>query len=87
MAFSAVFCTLLIPFLEAPFVIWNADLALYLFITGVLATAFAFYVQARSQQFTSPNHAALIFSLEPFFAVFFAYWLLGQGLAGKEWLG
>jgi len=87
MAFSAVFCTILIPFLEAPFVIWNADLALYLFITGVLATAFAFYVQARSQRLTSPNRAALIFSLEPFFAVFFAYWLLGQGLTVKEWLG
>jgi len=87
MAFAAVFCTMLIPFLETPFFFWSSGLALYLFITGVLATALAFYVQARSQQFTSPNRAALIFSLEPFFAVFFAYWILGQGLTLKEWLG
>jgi drug/metabolite transporter (DMT)-like permease len=87
MAGSAVFCTLLIPVLEAPWVVWSSSLALYLLITGVLATALAFYVQARAQRITTPNRAALIFSLEPFFAVFFAYWILGQVLTIKEWLG
>ncbi len=87
MAGAALFCTALIPFLESPFAVWNSSLVLFLFITGVLATALAFYVQARSQQFTSPNRAALIFSLEPFFAALFAYWILGQTLTAKEWLG
>ena len=81
------FCTLLIPMLETPFLVWDKTFTLYLFITGVLATAFAFYCQNRAQQYTTPNRAALIFSLEPFFAVFFAYLLLGQTLTGKEWLG
>jgi drug/metabolite transporter (DMT)-like permease len=83
----AVIATLLIPMLETPFLVWDANFTLYLFITGVLATAFAFYCQNRAQQYTTPNRTALIFSLEPFFAVFFAYLLLGQNLTGKEWLG
>ena len=84
---AAVFCTLLIPFIESPFIIWNSRLVLYLFITGVLATAIAFLVQARSQQFTTANRTALIFSLEPFFAALFAYWMLGQILTVREWIG
>ena len=31
--------------------------------------------------------AALIFSLEPFFAALFAYWVTGQVLTAKEWTG
>ena len=84
---AAVLCTIMIPFLESPFVIWNSRLILYLFIAGVLATAIAFYVQARAQQFTTTNRAALIFSLEPFFAALFAYWILGQVLTVREWIG
>ena len=84
---SAVFCTLLVPVVERPFIFWNLDLALYLFITGVLATAGAFYVQARAQRLTTPNRAALIFSLEPFFAALFAYWILDHMLSPKEWVG
>ena len=29
----------------------------------------------------------MIFSLEPFFAALFAYWILGQVLTAREWLG
>jgi len=87
MAGAAVLCTLMIPIFETPFVIWNASFSLALFITGVLATTIAFYVQAWAQRYTGPNHAALIFSLEPFFATLFAYWILGQVLTLREWVG
>ena len=83
----AIFSTAMVPFLEDPFVVWNGRLILYFFITAVLATVVAFYVQARAQQFTTANRAALIFSLEPFFAALFAYWLLGSILTGREWIG
>jgi drug/metabolite transporter (DMT)-like permease len=87
LAGTAMLSTILIPFIETPFLIWNSSLALYFFITGVLATALAFYVQARAQQFTTSNRAALIFSLEPFFAVLFAYWIMGEVLTVREWIG
>jgi drug/metabolite transporter (DMT)-like permease len=84
---SAVLCTLLIPMLEIPFLVWDFTFAVFLGITGVLATALCFYVQNRAQQYTSANRAALIFGLEPFFAVLFAYLLLGEALTAREWLG
>ncbi len=84
---TALICSLALPVLESPFAHWNATLALYLLLTAVLATAFACYVQIRAQQFTTANRAALVFSLEPFFAALFSYLLLGEVLTGKEWIG
>jgi drug/metabolite transporter (DMT)-like permease len=83
----ALLSTLAMPALETPFLAWDITLGCSLCATGVLATAFTIYVQNRAQQFTTANRAALIFSLEPFFAALFAYWLLGDVLTGREWLG
>jgi drug/metabolite transporter (DMT)-like permease len=87
MAGSAVLCTLAIPAFEKPFIFWNSNLILALVATSLLATAFAFYVQARAQRLTTANHTALIFSLEPFFAALFAFLILGQVLSLREWAG
>ncbi len=87
LAGGAVIGTIVMPVLETPFLVWDVSFTVYLFITGVLATGFAYYSQTRAQQYTTPNRTALIFSLEPFFAVLFAYLLLGRTPAPKEWLG
>jgi drug/metabolite transporter (DMT)-like permease len=87
LAGGALICTAAIPMLETPFLVWDVSFTFYLFITGVLATAFAYYSQTRAQQYTTPNRTALIFSLEPFSAALFAYLLLGDVLTPKEWLG
>lgn len=39
------------------------------------------------QRYTSPAHAALIFSLEPVFAALFAYLLAGAVLGPSGWIG
>jgi drug/metabolite transporter (DMT)-like permease len=83
----AVFSTLMIPFVETPSIIWSPRLGWNFFVTAILSTVVTFYVQARAQQFTTPNRAALIFSLEPLFAALFAYWLLGDLLTIREWVG
>jgi drug/metabolite transporter (DMT)-like permease len=57
------------------------------FFTAAFATVAAFYVQARAQRFTSPTHTALIFALEPVFAVIFAYLLANERLTTQEALG
>ncbi len=44
-----------------------------LFVTAVLATALAFYVQNWAQKHTQPSRAALIFSMEPVFAAMVTY--------------
>jgi drug/metabolite transporter (DMT)-like permease len=85
--FTALLCTILVPVLETPFVTWDGGLLFSLFVTGVLATALALFVQTWAQRLTTAYHAALIFSLEPLFAALFAYWILGQVLTSREWLG
>jgi len=55
--------------------------------TGLLATAFAFFVQSRAQQATSPTHTALIFAAEPVFAGLFSFLLIGEVLGPRQILG
>ncbi|MDW7650435.1 MAG: DMT family transporter [Bacillota bacterium] len=62
--------------------IWQA-----LFITAVLATTFAFFVQATMQKYTTPTRTAVVLSAEPVFAAFFAAVLLGEILGERILLG
>ena len=62
--------------------LWRA-----LLLTAGFATAFAFLVQMRFQEHTTPQRAALIFNLEPLFGALFAWWLLGEHIGGHVWLG
>lgn len=64
--------------------LWLAGSVVFL---GLVATALAFAVQARAQRFTTPTHTALIFAMEPVFAAFFAWLLLGELLAGRALVG
>jgi drug/metabolite transporter (DMT)-like permease len=84
---GALLCTVIGPFLETPFMVWNAQLAVSFFATGVIATGLAFYLQNRAQRHTTPNRTALIFSLEPFVAALCAYIFLGEPLTLKGMTG
>jgi drug/metabolite transporter (DMT)-like permease len=55
--------------------------------TGVIATAFAFYIQAWAQRVVSPEIAGLILLLEPVFATIFAFLILQEMLNLIEALG
>jgi drug/metabolite transporter (DMT)-like permease len=55
--------------------------------TGILGTAAVLGVQTSVQRYTTPSHAALIFSLEPVFAALFAYLLAGEILGPVGWIG
>ncbi|MEK4129464.1 DMT family transporter [Solibacillus sp. FSL W8-0474] len=61
---------------------WIAILGL-----GIICTAFCFIAQAVVQQYTSPTHTGLIFSLEPIFAAIFALIFLGEGLTSQLVIG
>ena len=52
--------------------------------TGVLATAVAILAQTHAQKIISPNHAAVVYTMEPVFAGIFSYIFLGEilGLRG-----
>jgi drug/metabolite transporter (DMT)-like permease len=63
------------------------QLAAAMGICAVFATAIAFSVQLWAQQYTSPSHAAIIFTLEPVFAVITSYLVIGERLNGRSMLG
>jgi drug/metabolite transporter (DMT)-like permease len=66
---------------------WRFELLLGIFICAVFATAIAFSVQLWAQQYTSSSHAAILFTLEPVFAVITSYLVIGERLSGRAVLG
>jgi drug/metabolite transporter (DMT)-like permease len=66
---------------------WGWPLFISIVICAVFATALAFTVQLWAQQYTSSGHAAILFALEPVFAVMTSYLLLHERLTGRAWLG
>jgi len=55
--------------------------------TGVIATTFAFFIQALSQERVPPEITGLMLLLEPVFASFFSFLILGETLGIIETLG
>jgi drug/metabolite transporter (DMT)-like permease len=66
---------------------WGWLLFLAILICAVFATAVAFTVQLWAQQYTSPGHAAILFALEPVFAVITSYLFLHERLSARAWQG
>ncbi|NLY82558.1 MAG: DMT family transporter [Clostridiales bacterium] len=70
------------PKLPVAGVVWFSVLFLAIICTGI-----AQVVQAVAQQYTTASHAGLIFSLEPVFAAIAAYFLAGEILNGRGYVG
>jgi drug/metabolite transporter (DMT)-like permease len=66
---------------------WGWPLFGAIIICAVFATAVAFTAQLWAQQYTSPGHAAILFALEPVFAVITSYLLLHERLSRRAWTG
>jgi drug/metabolite transporter (DMT)-like permease len=56
-------------------------------VCAVFATAVAFSLQLWAQQFTTPSHAAIIFTLEPVFVVITSYVVLRERLVLRSVAG
>ncbi|HVI41336.1 MAG TPA: DMT family transporter [Anaerovoracaceae bacterium] len=87
LGFTGLFNLIISLFAEAPTLphspgTWAAVLFLSIFCTGL-----AFIAQALAQQYTSASHVGVIFSLEPVFAGFVAYFLAGEVLSGQAYIG
>jgi drug/metabolite transporter (DMT)-like permease len=79
--------TVSVPWAEPLRVQFSAGLVFAIIVTGVFATALAFFVQTWAQQFTTPTHTALIFSMEPVFALVVSWMILGERFTGAGWVG
>jgi len=66
---------------------WRWELLLGVLICAVFATAVAFTLQMWAQQYTTPSHAAIIFTLEPVFAVITSYLVIRERLTARGAFG
>jgi drug/metabolite transporter (DMT)-like permease len=62
--------------LEQPYLRWSPSVLVAVLVTGILATAVAFLLQTWAQRHTTATRAAILFSLEPLFALLVS-WLVG----------
>jgi len=72
---------------EVPRVEWRPAVVWAILITGLLATALAFTIQAWAQQYTSSTRTALIYMLEPVVAWITSYCIAREGLSGRAAAG
>ncbi|MGE7687301.1 DMT family transporter [Peribacillus simplex] len=87
LGFVGLFAFVFSMFMEKPrlpdtFESWFAVLVLSIFCTAI-----TFIVQIIAQQYTSPTHIGLIFTLEPVFSAGIAYIFTGETLDLKGYLG
>ena len=84
---AALWSLSLFWWVEPPRLEWHPVLVYAILITGLLATALAFTLQAWAQQYTTSTRTALIYMLEPVFAWVTSFFLMGEGLAPRAALG
>lgn len=73
--------------LETPHVEWRPEVISAILVTGLLATAVAFTVQAWAQKYTTHTRTALIYMLEPVVAWATSYFWAGEGLSRRAAAG
>ena len=74
-------------FLPQPILHFSSNVWVALLVTAIPATSMAFFIQSKMQQFTSPTHTALIFTMEPVFAAISAFLFAGEILTSRGLLG
>jgi len=85
-ALTAILSFTAFPF-DPPRALWSRGVVLAIILTGVFATAIAFSLQTWGQQFTTATRTALIFALEPVFALATAVLFGGETLRSMALIG
>lgn len=58
-----------------------------LFYLGLAVTALPIWAQAQAQRWVAAHEAALLYTLEPVFAMLFSFWFLGETLGARGLMG
>ncbi len=65
--------------------LWQAKYAIA--YGGALSVGLGYTLQMVAQRHAIPSHAAIIFSMEGVFGALAGWWVLGERLTGRGWLG
>jgi drug/metabolite transporter (DMT)-like permease len=79
-AYTAILSGICLPF-QRPHAVWTHGVIFAVVVTGVFATALAFALQTWAQQRTTATRTALLFALEPVFALATAAAVAGERLS------
>lgn len=80
MGFAAIISGCICLLFETPQIPSTSNSWIAVLGLGTLCSAFGFIGQTVAQQYTTPTHTGLIFSLEPIFAAIFAIIFLGESI-------
>lgn len=81
-------CNLLLAFLtETPHMPGTTEVLLSVAFLSIFCTGVAFIIQPIAQQYTTASHVGVIFALEPVFAGIVAFFLAGEVLTFKSYVG
>lgn len=83
----AAFSTLSIPLTVGRYGSISVRAFAMMAFCAILVSLGTFWLQARYQKRTSPEHAAMVFSLEPVFATVFGFFILGEVLNTRGYTG
>jgi drug/metabolite transporter (DMT)-like permease len=84
------FLSFFAAWLREPYIVPSAfdrQLVVALAVTSILGTALAFVIMISMQKYTTPTKAAIIYMMESVSSIFFNYWLLGQLLTVRQYVG
>jgi drug/metabolite transporter (DMT)-like permease len=85
---AAAIFVCLAGFTQGPDIRWpSAWVWFAILLTGIVASAIAFWAQTFVQQRMAPSRTALILLGEPAFATLFAVGVGGEALSASQWLG
>ncbi|MET1249882.1 DMT family transporter [Sporolactobacillus sp. STCC-11] len=87
MGFTGILALIISFLLEKPQLPGTAAAWISVMGLGILCSAAGYMMQTIAQRFTTSNHAGLIFTLEPVFAVLFAYLFTGETLSARGYVG
>lgn len=87
MGFAAIISGVLSLLFETPTIPTTTSGWMALLYLGVVSSAIGFIGQTYAQQYTTPIHTGLIFSLEPIFASLFAILFLHEPLTARLIIG
>ncbi len=88
--FIVTVLSLVTAWIKEPYVLpptFDSHLILALIVTGVLGTAVAFLIMISMQKHTTPTKAAIIYMMESVSSIFFNYFLLGELLTARQYVG
>jgi drug/metabolite transporter (DMT)-like permease len=75
------------PFAAVPGALGEREVLVALVVTALFATVGAMALMTHFQRFLSPNHAAVIYTLEPVFAGLFSWMFFGEAFGERKLLG